>query len=59
MSDQNDKVSYHIDAGGEIEISPRAYQETILQYRFGFTQEQLRSMTEQEVSRKFTELTEG
>ena len=55
----SDKVSYHIDAGGEVELSPRAYQETILQYRFNYTESQLVQMSDQEIAQKYAELTEG
>ncbi|CAM8750678.1 hypothetical protein CENTIMANUS_00067 [Klebsiella phage vB_KpM_Centimanus] len=59
MKQQNDKVSYHIDAGGETELSARAYQESILQYRFGYTQNQLSAMGDDEIAQKYLELTEG
>lgn len=52
------KISYHIDAGGETELSPRAYQESILEYRFGYTQNQLSAMSDDEVTQKYLELTE-
>lgn len=57
MSDN--KVSYHIDAGGEVELSPRAYQETVLQYRFGYTEAQLANMSDNQIAQRYTELTEG
>lgn len=59
MKQQNDKVSYHIDAGGETELSPRVYQESILEHRFGYTQNQLAAMSDSEVTQKYLELTEG
>lgn len=57
MSDN--KVSYYIDAGGEVELSPRAYQETVLQYRFGYTEAQLANMSDNQIAQRYVELTEG
>lgn len=53
---QNEKVSYHIDAGGETELGPRAYKATILQYRFNYSETELEKMSADEIDRLFHKL---
>lgn len=57
MSD-NEKISYHIDSGGETEIAPIEYKIAILQYRFGYAEAELRKYDESYINELFTKLTE-
>jgi len=57
MSD-NEKISYHIDSGGETEIAPIEYKIAILQYRFGYDEVELRKHEESYINELFTQKTE-
>lgn len=51
-------ISYHVDAGGETELAPRAYQESILHYRFNVEWDKINKMSDSEVEAMYLELTE-
>lgn len=50
---EDKKISYHIDAGGETELSPRAYQESILHYRDGVAMAQLEKLSDDDIAELF------
>ncbi|UQT03138.1 hypothetical protein TOTORO_02750 [Serratia phage vB_SmaS-Totoro] len=60
MSTQSNGVilSFHVDASGETELAPRAYQESILHYRFSMEWDTINKMSDKEVEAMFLKLTD-
>lgn len=54
---KNEGVSYHIDAGGETELDPVEYKIAILQYRFGYDENELRQKGAEYINERYETLT--
>lgn len=54
----NEKISYHIDSGGETELAPIEYKIAVLHFRFGYDEDDMRKREESYINELFTKLTE-
>lgn len=57
MSD-NEKISYHIDAGGETELDPVEYKIAVLVYGYEYNEEDLRKKGESFIDAEYQRLTQ-
>lgn len=54
----DDKISYHIDAGGETEIGPTEYKIAVLVFGYEYNEEDLRKKGEDFIDSEYQRLTQ-